>query len=478
MGMGLSVPRLNGGWLKGKRVLVMGIGTRQGGLGVTRFLVNAGAEVTVTDLRGPDDLEATLREMRHLPITYRLGEHREEDFASAEIVVRNPGVPAESPWLAIARRHGAAIEMEMSLFLRACPSPVIGITGTKGKTTTSTLCAAILSQWRSDTVLAGNMGRSALAELDGIGADTPVVLELSSFQLESLGEHRISPHIAVFTNFSADHLNRYPSMDAYLDAKLNIARFQGPADWFVLNQDDVVWQHREAGDGTAIGFSLSDDGSDGAHLRDGRLLWRLGGVETDLLSRDELALQGNHNLANALAALAAALLAGAKPAHVRQALRTAGSVPDRQEFVAEIDGLRYVNDTTATTPAAVYAALERFGGSPLVVIAGGSAKNVDLDELAARLARAGAAIVLLDGAATPALQRLLGEHGANVVRGPFDSMDSAIDEARRLALQGSVVLLSPGCASFGMFRDEFHRGQAFRDAVARIQQESHRGART
>ncbi len=308
-------------WLKGKRILVMGIGTRQGGLGVTRFLVSAGADVTVTDLRGPDELESTLREMRDLPITYRLGEHREEDFVSAEIVVRNPGVPAESPWLALARQHAAAIEMEMSLFLRSCRAPVIGITGTKGKTTTSTLCAAILSQWRQDTVLAGNMGRSALAELDRIEPDTPVVLELSSFQLESLGEHRISPHIAVFTNFSADHLNRYPSMDAYLDAKLNIARFQKSGDWFVLNQDDAVWHYRGISDGTTIAFSLSDDGSDGAHLRDDHLIWRLDGTETELLHRDELALRGEHNLANALAASAAALLSGASPAHVRQALR-------------------------------------------------------------------------------------------------------------------------------------------------------------
>ncbi|HEX7101477.1 MAG TPA: Mur ligase family protein, partial [Nitrolancea sp.] len=228
--------------LTGKRALVMGIGTRQGGLGVTRYLLDAGADVTVTDLRDVDSLTDTLRQLDGLPVRFVLGEHRREDFERADLVVRNPGVPHDSPWLQIARDAGASIEMEMTLFFRACPAPIIGITGTKGKTTTSTLCAAILENLRDDTVLAGNMGRSSLARLPQITPETPVVIELSSWQLEGLGEHRLSPQIAVFTNLSPDHLNRYASMDDYLDAKLNIARYQQPNDWFVVNKDDAtVW---------------------------------------------------------------------------------------------------------------------------------------------------------------------------------------------------------------------------------------------
>jgi UDP-N-acetylmuramoylalanine--D-glutamate ligase len=458
-------------WLKGKRVLVMGIGTRQGGLGVTRYLVDAGAEVTVTDLRDSRDLEPTLRQLEGLPIRYRLGEHREEDFAEADVVVRNPGVPFDSPWLRVARDHGATIEMEMTLFFRACPAPIIGITGTKGKTTTSFLCASILAQLRRDTVLAGNMGRSALDCLSLIMPETPVVIELSSWQLEGLGEHGLSPHIAVFTNLSPDHLNRYASMDEYLDAKLNIARYQQPGDWFVVNADDpLVWPHRGEGDGIPIAFSAHDDGTDGAHLDGERLIWRLNGDQVELGLREDLALHGDHNLLNGLAASAAALLAGAGPDHVRTGLATAAEVPDRQEVVAEIDGVLYVNDTTATTPAAVFAALERFRDRPIVLIAGGSDKGVALDDMAERIAAATRAVVLLDGAATGDLAEKLQRAGAKSVIGPLDSMERAVVEAHRLATSGSVVLLSPGCASFGMFRDEFHRGQAFRDAVRGLRQ--------
>jgi len=313
-------------WLGGKRVLVMGIGTRQGGLGVTRYLVDAGAEVTVTDLRDEHSLESTLRELRGLPIRYVLGEHRREDFEQADVVVRNPGVPVESPWLAIARDAGASIEMEMSLFFRACPAPIIGITGTKGKTTTSTLCAAILSRFRADTVLAGNMGRSALACLPDIASDTPVVIELSSWQLEGLGEHRLSPHIALFTNLSPDHLNRYASMEAYLDAKLNIARFQKPGDWYIVNRDDDrVWPSRYAGAGRLVEFSLRDEGDQGAYLAGDRLVWRWDGRETEIARRTDLRLEGEHNLANALAASAAALIAGASVDDARAAIRSTSS---------------------------------------------------------------------------------------------------------------------------------------------------------
>jgi len=462
--------------LKGKRALVMGIGTRQGGLGVTRYLLDAGAVVTVTDLRDASSLADTLRELEGFPVRFVLGEHRREDFEQADLVVRNPGVPHDSPWLRIAREAGASVEMEMTLFFRACPAPIIGITGTKGKTTTSTLCAAILANFREDTVLAGNMGRSALACLPQITPMTPVVIELSSWQLEGLGEHRLSPHIAVFTNLSPDHLNRYASMDDYLDAKLNIARYQQPNDWFVVNKDDAtVWGAREAGAGRVVPFSLHDDGDEGAYLVEDRLLWRWAGYEIEIALRSDLLLAGSHNVANALAASAAALLAGASAEQAHAAVRSTGGVPDRQELVAEIDGVVFVNDTTATTPAAVVAALERFSDRPIVLIAGGSDKGVPLGDLVERIAAVVDHVVLLDGAVTGELQRQLAAARAAHVHGPFDSMEAAVDESWRHTKPHAVVLLSPGCASFGMFRDEFHRGQAFRDAVNQIQQRAGRG---
>lgn len=454
--------------LRGKRVLVMGLGTRRGGLGVTRWLVDQGAEVAVTDLRPASELRSSLDALAGLPVRFVLGEHRREDFEWAEIVVRNPAVPLDSPWLALARAAGARIEMEMSLFFRACPAPIIGVTGTKGKTTTATLCAEILTVWRPDTVLAGNLGRSALEALPAISPETPVVLELSSWQLEGLAEYGISPHIGVLTMISEDHLDRYPSMDAYVEAKRHIARFQQPGDWFVVNRDDpLAWASRHCTGGSVVPFGLDTGESFGAFLAGDRLVWRVDGQEYDICHRGELPLPGDHVVANALAAVAAACLRGAPPAHAREGLLSARPVPHRLELVATVGGVDFVNDTAATAPAAVRAALATFRHQPVVLIAGGAGKGVDLAPLAQEIARSVRAVVLLDGSATPVFHAQLREAGAQVV-GPYRSMEEAVDRATELARPGDVVLLSPGCASFGLFRDEFHRGEAFRDAVRRL----------
>ncbi|MDW7982050.1 MAG: UDP-N-acetylmuramoyl-L-alanine--D-glutamate ligase [Thermomicrobium sp.] len=454
--------------LRGRRVLVMGLGTRSGGLGVTRWLVHQGAEVTVTDLRTEAELRPSLEALRDLPVRLVLGEHRREDFERAEIVVRNPAVPRESPWLALARAAGARIEMEMTLFFRACPAPVIGVTGTKGKTTTATLCATILRQWRPETVLAGNLGRSALEALSTIRPDTPVVLELSSWQLEGLDEHGMSPHIALLTTISPDHLDRYPSFEAYVDAKRAIARHQAPTDWFVVNRDDpVAWACRDAGAGRIVSFGRDDGESEGAFWQGERLIWRFAGREEEILTRSAFPLAGDHAVSNALAAAAAALLRGAALEHVRDGLAAAQPVPHRLELVARIGDVEYVNDTAATAPAAVVAALETFQGRSIVLIGGGAAKGVSLAALARVVAARTRAVVLLDGTATPHYQAELQAAGAPVY-GPYRSMEDAVRCAASLAVPGDVVLLSPGCASFGLFRDEFHRGEAFRDAVARL----------
>src|SRR6185436_10996957 len=213
--------------LRGKRALVMGLGVHGGGLGVARFLVGQGAEVTITDLRGPELLKPALDALAGLPIRYVLGEHRDADFRAADLVIRNPAVPRESRYLQIARAEGAAIEMEMTLFFRLCRGPILGITGTKGKTTTTLLAGAMLRSRYPDTIVAGNLRVSALEALPRITAGTPVVLELSSWQLEGLGEAHLSPQYACVTNISPDHLNRYGGMADYAEAKKQIFRWQG-----------------------------------------------------------------------------------------------------------------------------------------------------------------------------------------------------------------------------------------------------------
>ena len=459
--------------LRGKRVTLIGLGTRQGGLGVARYLVHQGAEVTVTDLRPADALAPTLADMAGLPIRYVLGRHEERDFTpdGADVVVRNPGVPRRAPLLQLAREHGIPVEMEMSLFFRACPAPIIGVTGTKGKTTVATLTAELLQGAMPEVIAAGNMGVSALDQLPRLRPDTPVVIELSSWQLESLIEHGLAPRIAVLTLIAEDHLNTYDDFADYAATKRGIARFQRPEGWLVVNRDDgEAWRAVDETEATIVPFGLCDHGTDGAWLGPGELVWRWRGSEERWpLPRTE-ALIGQHGARNALAALAAAKLVGIDSLTIGRGLDAFHGVRDRMERVAEIDGVTYINDTTATAPIAAVAAIEALahGKGRVHLLTGGADKKLDPAPLADAVARHGVGVVLFDGTATPALERCLRERGV-IPAGTFTSLSEAVDAARALARAGDAILLSPGCASFGLFRDEFDRGQQFREYVRRLE---------
>src|SRR5947208_5149452 len=334
----------------GAKVLVLGLGSRQGGAGVVRYLHGIGACVRVSDRSDRAQLADAMAALADIDgVTYHLGGEDVADVNWADVVVRNPAVPADSPMLQHARAHGTPIEMEMTLFLRACPAPVIGVTGTKGKTTTTALLHAMLRRRWPDAVSAGNMGRSALAELDAAALDpsAPVSLELSSFQLESMGEHRMSPHVAVVTNIAPDHLDRYPSFEAYAETKAAIWRHQRAGDHALLPADDVVVQrlaHDVPGHRTDYGMPAGTD--------------RLAAAGVDLGPRDSLRGPGRHAALDAIAAATAALTVGVEPDAVVAAIAGFAGVPHRMEPVATIDGVDYVNDTAATTPIAAVAALE------------------------------------------------------------------------------------------------------------------------
>jgi UDP-N-acetylmuramoylalanine--D-glutamate ligase len=473
----------------------MGLGVHGGGLGVARFVADQGASVTVTDLRGPEQLQPSLDALAGLPISYVLGQHRDEDFRAAEIVIRNPGVPRESRYLQIARAAGAAIEMEMTLFFRLCPGPILGITGTKGKTTTTLLAAAMLREQYPDTVVAGNLRVSALEALPRITAGTPVVLELSSWQLEGLGEAKLSPQYACVTNLSPDHLDRYGSMAAYFDAKAQIILHQGPNDIAVRNLDDRYVAHMaEQVLSQAVWFSGTDPSISGApkftstaFWQAEMLLWRRYDSAEELICQaSDVKLPGEHNRANIAAAAALAKAFGVETEHIRDAIRNFSGVEHRLEFVRELGGVRYINDTAATAPEAAIAALRSFD-QPIVLIGGGADKNLPFGDLAREIAQRVKALVLLKGTATPKLIEALAQAGArrktngqnsaalvpapsSLIHGPFEDFAQAIGAARSLAAPGDVVLLSPGCASFGMFRNEFHRGEEFRRIVDELQE--------
>jgi UDP-N-acetylmuramoylalanine--D-glutamate ligase len=453
---------------RGRNVLVMGLGVHGGGLGVVRWMAAQGANVRVTDLRDRERLREPIAalEAEGVPVEYTLGEHREEDFEWAGVVVKNPAVPNTSPWLEVARRLGKPIEMEMSIFLRLCPGRVVGITGTKGKSTTATWTWEMLRHWRPDALLAGNLRVSALEALPGITPQTPVVLELSSFQLEGLDEPRISPHIGAVTNLSPDHLDRYPGMEEYGEAKKPIFKYQQPGDWAVFNAGHRVvssWA-REAPAGVAWFGAGVEPRTPGVFVERGELVWHApGGERMSLGPTSAIKVPGEHNLANAACAAACALLVGAPVEAVCAGLESFGGVRDRLEYLATIDGVRLYNDTTSTTPASTRVALRAVQG-PVVLIAGGADKRLDFAELAPDVAQLAYEVVLLDGSATGLMERQFHEAGARI-EGRYGDLRSAVEAALRAAPAGGAVLLSPGTASFGMFLNEFDRGDKFRAIV-------------
>ena len=459
--------------LKSKRVLVFGLGVHGGGLGVARWLVQQGARVTVTDLKRAEELQASLDALSGLPIEYVLGEHRAEDFQRADLIVRNPGVPRESKWLQLAREYDVPVEMEMSLFVKRLPrgaGQVIGITGTKGKTTTTLMTGAILQRVKPKTVMAGNLRVSALELLEQIDADTPVVLELSSWQLEAFPPHAVSPHIAAITNIFPDHLNRYRDLDDYANAKAIILRYQQPGDFVVLNSDNkLLTQLAARALGAVVWTSATRALKEGA-CRDGNLLvWRWGGATQKIMDARELRVPGEHNVANALIALALAAVWGAAPEQIAGALADFRGVEHRQELVGEIGGVRFINDTTATAPAAAIAAIETFapGAAGIVLIAGGADKSLDFAEMARVIVEKVRAVILLEGSATDKLAGSIRKAGgASLLAGGSDSLSRAVERARETARAGEIVLLSPGCASFGIFANEFERGEQFRKVIS------------
>lgn len=457
--------------LKNKRVLVMGLGLHGGGLGVTRWLLKQGARVTVTDLKSENDLRATLEQLRGADVEWVLGEHRDADFENADLVIRNPGVPRESRYLHIARERNIPIRMELGLFTELLPrgmEQVIGITGTKGKTTTTLLTGAILKRANPKTVVAGNLRVSALELLDQIDADTPVVLEMSSFQLEEFEELKRSPHLAAVTNVYPDHLNRYRDMDEYAWAKAQIFLHQTPRDFLVLNFDNSICTRlRPKAIARVIWFSRTRAIKEGARVERAWLVWKDADATEKILPVADM-IAGQHNLENALAALALTHAWGVPHEIIAAALREFRGAPHRLELVRELDGVQYINDTTATAPHATMVALQTLAprGGNIFLIAGGYDKGLPYADMAKKILETNARVILLEGSATEKIERALRDaNAAAQIVTRAKNLQDAIERGKSLARAGDMVLLSPGAASFGMFANEFERGDQFRALV-------------
>jgi UDP-N-acetylmuramoylalanine--D-glutamate ligase len=437
-----------------------------GGVGVARYLAGQGARVTVTDMRDAGDLASSIQDLDGLPITFHLGGHEIRDFLpeGCDVIVRNPGVPRRSEFLQAARTHGVPIEMEMSLFFRACPAPAIGVTGTKGKTTVSTLIGDILARWNPGSVMAGNMGISALAALNRITPETPVVIELSSWQLEAMDEHGLGPAIAVLTNIYEDHLTHYDGYEDYAATKRSIGHHIGPNGIIVYNTDQSDTRRVvEETDARVFPFGTDAPSGDGAWVEGDTLRVRWNGAEQAYPRPTQLALSGPAGIANALAAIAAATARGAPADVIAASLEAFQGVPNRLERVAACDGVTFINDTSATAPVAAALTIQLLAEQrgDLVVIAGGADKASEFRPMAEAIAETGVSVELLVGTGTARLSERLRECGIEPDV-PHGSLKAAFEAALRGRGESLTVALSPGCASFGMFRNEFDRGDQFR----------------
>ncbi|MCS6801113.1 MAG: UDP-N-acetylmuramoyl-L-alanine--D-glutamate ligase [Chloroflexota bacterium] len=447
----------------GATVTIVGLGRE--GAALTRYLASLGARVTVSDLRRPAALGAALRQVGDLPVRLVLGANRVEDALTADALFLSPGVPLTTPMVAAARAAGIPLRSEPLLVVERCPAPIIGVTGSSGKTTTTTLIGEILRRGPKRVWVGGNIGLPLISALPDIAPEDVVVMELSSFQLAIFDR---SPAVAVVTVLSPDHLDRHASLEEYYEAKRNIVRYQRAGDVAILNRDDPnVVRFAEGLASEVHWFSLEQPVERGAFLADGAL-WLADGTTRKIVAAGELRLPGRHNISNALAAAAAARAAGAPDDAIREALRAFSGVPHRLEPVAERGGVLFVNDSIATSPARAVAALRTFD-RPIIWLAGGRSKNLPFDELVAVAAqRVKRAIVF--GEIGPALSAQLAAAGLAAVD-ERATLEEAMERAVAVAQAGDVVLLSPACASFDQFRDYEARGDAFRQLVWRLARE-------
>jgi UDP-N-acetylmuramoylalanine--D-glutamate ligase len=431
-------------FFKNKKVLVMGLGLHGGGVGVAKFLYKQGAKVSITDLKTEQQLSESIVKLKGLKIKYTLGRHEEADFLKQDFIVKNPDVPDSSPYLEFARKNNILIETDISLFFKLSKAFIIGITGTKGKSTTASLIFYLLKSKYKKIFLAGNIGVSPLEILSKLKKESVVILELSSFELEDLKQ---SPNIAVVTNILADHLNRYGSMADYVEAKKVIFKYQNKKDTLILNRDDkVVSSFAKEAKSKVLFFSINE--------------------KPKSISLEKFKLFGNRNLSNLMAAIKVAELMKVPKNKIEESIKTFKGVSSRQEFIKEVKGVKYFNDTTATMPEAVITAIDTFAAkfpkAKLIFICGGQNKGLQYDKLARKIKEKVDNLIMLPGTASDKIKEGLQNYKELY---EVSSMQQAVLKAEQLAKQGDIAVLSPGGSSFNIFKNEFDRGEQFVKAV-------------
>ena len=456
---------MNKKFFTAKIVLIMGLGRFGGGVDVAEFAVKSGAKVIVSDLAPAEQLSDSINKLEEFPdIEFHLGSHDPADFMQADIIIANPAVPADNEFLQLARRHNKLVTSQINIFFELCPAQIIGITGANGKSTTAALTVHLLKHTSHErratgyehVWLSGNIGNQPLLTiLDKIKADDLVVLELSSFQLEQLAEIQKVPKVALLTNLTPNHLDRYGTFADYCAVKENIFKFQklsenNPAI-SIFNAEDKIaaeWFEKYSRDTGRICIKFSNDD-----------------VSKEI--RESFTLPGRANLSNLAAAIALVRQFGIDDNSIKNFLPEFKALPHRLELVEEINGVSWYNDSKATTPQSAISALEAFD-RPVIIIAGGYDKNIPFDEFGEKIAENAKAAILIGQTAqkiADAIQ-LFPEAGTRVQL--VDSLVEAVRLANHLATKGDVVLLSPACASYDMFENFQHRGQEFTKLVREL----------
>ena len=441
----------------GKRILVMGLGLHGGGVGTVKFLLRSGAKVTVTDLRSRKILKPSLHKLRRFKnINYVLGRHRKEDFTKADLIVKNPAVPPSSPYLRYAKDSRIPVTSDLAIFLRLCTASIIGITGTRGKSTTTYLIAKLVATKHKRVFTGGNIRKSVLELLPKLKLEDWVVLELSSFQLADLNlekkQDRKSPSIAIITNILRDHLNWHENFREYIEAKANIFRFQKPSDYLFINPDDKILR------GVAKKAPAQI------------ILARLPKEYKKIIENNV----GRHYFSSVALAVALAKKLGVSDKYIKRVLSTFRGLEGREEEIAVISGTHFINDTTATSPDASMAAIRRFRkltpkGNQLILIAGGQDKRLEFRQMIKEIKKKVDTLILLPGTATEKIKNQKSKIKKSKVKiVDVKSMREAVKKAYLSSNFGDYIILSPGAASFGLFLNEFDRGERFVKEVRRL----------
>jgi UDP-N-acetylmuramoylalanine--D-glutamate ligase len=441
---------------------VLVVGLARTGVATALFCATRGAHVTATDSRSETEIGETIAKLKGEGVALELGSHRDKTFLDQDLIIPSPGVPADEPHLQAARSKGVTIWSEIELAYRFLKGRLIGITGSNGKTTTTSLVEHILKTAGMQTILAGNIGTPLIARVDAMADNTFTVVELSSFQLELIDTFR--PNIGVFLNLTPDHLDRHHTIEAYGAAKARLFENQTGDDAAILNADDAATTPYAPSLPRVYWFSRKQRVAQGTYVRGEEIVFRQDGAEEVLLKLEDIPLAGAHNVENVLAAAAATRLAGAPASAIAKGVRSFAGVEHRLEFVSEIAGVRYYNDSKATNVDATLKALDAFPGRILVIL-GGKDKGSDYTVLQKPL-REKAILALLIGAAA---EKIEAQIAGSVAIERAETIERAVETASHAAQRGDVVLLAPACASFDQFQNYEHRGRVFKDLVRQLE---------